>query len=63
MNAPNRELNTDLFQGLSPSQNVLVDAVYQSAVEIKQESWSGAGDLISDSRVFWLKALRFRTCE
>ncbi|HYK51876.1 MAG TPA: hypothetical protein VEU94_19300 [Terriglobales bacterium] len=42
MDAPNRQLNADPFQGLPPSKNMLVDAVDQGTVEIKEESWSGA---------------------
>ena len=58
MNAPNRELNADPFQRLAPSQNVLVNAVHQSAVEIKQESWSGAGDLhFRTPGIFWVEGV------
>jgi hypothetical protein len=37
---------------------VLVDAVHQRAIEIKEESWSGAGDLhFRTPGVFWVEGV------
>ena len=37
VDAPDRELDPRLLQGLPPRQDVLVDAIHECAVEIEQE--------------------------
>jgi hypothetical protein len=39
MNAPHGELDAQAFQSFAPGQNVLVNAVDERPVEVKQKSW------------------------
>jgi hypothetical protein len=44
MNAPHRKLDSRLFEGFPPGEDVLIDAIDESAVEIEQESGAGFRD-------------------
>jgi len=65
VDAPHSELNPCPFQGLPPGQNMLVDAINQGAVEIKEESWRSTGYLhLLTPGVFWVEGfLRVRMSE
>jgi hypothetical protein len=41
VNAPYRQLDPHFLEGLSPGQDMLVNAVYQRAVQIEQEGRTG----------------------
>ena len=41
VNAPDGELDSRFLQRLAPGENMLIDAVYQRAIEVKQEGDAG----------------------
>jgi hypothetical protein len=58
VNAPNGELDTGFLEGLAPSENMLIDAVDQRAIEVEEERQVGRSPVFGSGWCSCAPALR-----
>ena len=59
MDAPHRKLDAPLLERLAPGEDVLVDAVDQRAIQVKQQGWSAPDGAFVGARLRRRTLMRF----